>query len=646
MLRNNIYLIIIFLVTNNVIYVNSQTLSTKSKKAINYYDLAMQNMNYQDYSNAIEMLKAAVQADPKFTEAWLLMADAYEYLKEYTKMADACQKALDVGADKYPVTYFFSAQAFFKIGKYSEAIEKANIFLNKKQYTPDQKKESEKIIRNSTFALNALANPVPYNPINIGDSINTENDEYWPSISADENTIVFTRLIPKIKTDMLTLYKYQEDIFISKKKNDKWTLAKEIGSSINTSQNEGSECITSDGRFMYFTACNRPDGKGKCDIYVSEYTTNGWLPAENIGSPINTEFNEKQPSLSADGRLLFFVSNRPGSKGNYDIWVSQLDENNKWTEPVNLGDSINTEDDEQSPFIHPDKHTLYFSSNGWTSMGGYDVFVSYMKNNSLTSWTKPKNLGYPINTNSDEIGFSVNAKGNMAFFSSNRISEKGKDIYQFELYPDVRPISVTYMKGKVYDSETNNAISAKFELIDLDNNQLYLDYSSNTNGEFLVCIPINNQFALNVSHPEYMFYSEHFQLSEDSFKTIPYIKNIALKPIKKGNAIVLENIFFETGSYELKKESQAELNKLIQFLNNNKNIKIEIGGHTDNTGTKEGNKQLSEKRAYVVARYLIDAGIDINRITYKGYGDTQPIDDNTTAQGRSKNRRTEFRIIE
>ena len=397
---------------------------------------------------------------------------------------------------------------------------------------------------------------------------------------------------------------------------------------------------------MYFTACNRPDGKGKCDIYVSEYTTNGWLPAENIGSPINTEFNEKQPSLSADGRLLFFVSNRPGSKGNYDIWVSQLDENNKWTEPVNLGDSINTEDDEQSPFIHPDKHTLYFSSNGWTSMGGYDVFVSYMKNNSLTSWTKPKNLGYPINTNSDEIGFSVNAKGNMAFFSSNRISEKGKDIYQFELYPDVRPISVTYMKGKVYDSETNNAISAKFELIDLDNNQLYLDYSSNTNGEFLVCIPINNQFALNVSHPEYMFYSEHFQLSEDSFKTIPYIKNIALKPIKKGNAIVLENIFFETGSYELKKESQAELNKLIQFLNNNKNIKIEIGGHTDNTGTKEGNKQLSEKRAYVVARYLIDAGIDINRITYKGYGDTQPIDDNTTAQGRSKNRRTEFRIIE
>jgi outer membrane protein OmpA-like peptidoglycan-associated protein len=564
-------------------------------------------------------------------------------LKLYDKVAECCLYALKAGGDKYPASYFFCAQAYFKIGKYNEALEMGTTFLQKKQITPKQSAETEKLIRNCKFAIQSINNPVPFVPNNLGVAVNSKYEEYWPSLSADEELLTFTRLLPKNYNNPETFQNRQEDIYYSRFLNGKWDEARNIGQTINSPQNEGSEFITSDGLKMYFTACNRPDSKGKCDIYYAEKINNEWSEAKNIGAPINTGFNEKQPSLSADGRTIYFVSNRTGSLGYYDIWASDMDENGTWSEPYNLGDSVNTIDDEQSPFIHPDNQTLYFTSEGWTGMGGYDIFLSRKK--SYNQWSTPFNLGYPINTNADETGLVVNAKGDHAYFASDRITENGKDIYDFELYKAAKPILVSYMKGKVFDASDNKPLDAKFELIDLKTqNIISQSVASKYNGEFLVCLPTNCDYALNVSKQGYLFYSENFTFSEINNKNKPLIKNIAMQLVKPGNIVTLNNIFFETGSYSLKHESDIELNKLLQFMLKNQGLNIEIRGHTDNIGDKKLNLILSENRAKAVVDFLIQKGISSSLINYKGYGETKPVGDNVTEEGRAKNRRTEFVI--
>jgi outer membrane protein OmpA-like peptidoglycan-associated protein/tetratricopeptide (TPR) repeat protein len=638
-------LIILFIFFFLPLILFGQNLSTTSKKATKRYEEAMNNMQTHNYNEVIILLDEALSEDKNYTEAWLLKADAFEMLKQYDKVAESCSMALNVGGEKYPVSYFFCAQAYFKIGKYSEALEMATTFINKKQSTPKQSAEAEKLVRNCQFAIQALKNPVPFVPDNLSNNINSKYDEYWPSLSADEEILTFTRLVPKNYNNTDIYNNRQEDIYYSTLIDGTWNEARNIGNTINTPYNEGSEFITSDGLKMYFTACNRPDSKGKCDIYFAEKTNEGWSEAINVGEPVNTGSNEKQPSLSADGRTIYFVSNRTGSFGSYDIWASNMNENGKWTEPYNLGDSINTIDDEQSPFIHPDGQTLYFTSDGWVGMGGYDIFLSRKK--GVNQWTTSFNLGYPINTNADETGLVVNAKGNHAYFASDRIPEKGKDIFDFELYDAAKPVLVSYMKGKVFDAENNKPLDAKFELIDLKSqNIVNQSVASRYNGEFLVCLPTNHDYALNVSKEGYLFYSENFTFIGINDKSKPLLKNIAMQPIKQGNIVVLNNIFFETGSFALKQESTVELNKLLQFMQNNKEIKIEIRGHTDNIGDKNSNIKLSENRAKSVYDFLIQKGINMERMKYKGFGETSPVENNTTEEGRAKNRRTEFAIID
>jgi outer membrane protein OmpA-like peptidoglycan-associated protein len=640
---------VIFIITF-VVYsfgICAQPLSTNSKKAIQLYDMATSSIDRYNYNQAVTILHEAVKIDAQFIEAWLLMADAYDFMNKYDSVVYASENALKVGGEKYPIIFFFCAQAYYRTGEYSKALDKANIFLQKKKYTPNQLEAVKKLIRDCEFALNAIKNPLPFKIKNMGDSINSEYDEYWPGLSADEKTIVFTRLIPREAPTNQFFGNWQEDIFFSTRTDSIWSKARSISNQINTMQNEGAESITADGLKIYYTACNRNDGKGRCDIYYSERSSEGWSKGINIGGPVNTEYNEKQPSLSADGRTLYFVSNRPGGKGKYDIWVSHLQDNGLWTEPSNLGDSINTPDDEQSPFIHPNNRSLYFSSDGWPGMGGYDIFVATKKFPCDTCWSVPKNLGYPINTCNDEIGFIVNARGTMAYYASDRDYAHKRDIYEFELPPQVRPLPVSYMKGVVFDAETYVPLDATFELIDLSNYQtIYRSVSQKNTGEFLVCLPIAHEYALNVSKENYLFYSEHFTLFDTTEIVKPVVKNIALQPIKTGKTVVLNNIFFETNSFELKKSSEVELTKLISFLQKYPDIKIEISGHTDNTGNEKFNLTLSENRAKVVAQYLISHGIDSKRIRYKGYGEKMPVADNNTEEGRSKNRRTEFQIVE
>jgi outer membrane protein OmpA-like peptidoglycan-associated protein len=312
---------------------------------------------------------------------------------------------------------------------------------------------------------------------------------------------------------------------------------------------------------------------------------------------------------------------------------------------VNIGDPINTDKEENSPFIHFDNRTLYFCSDGHTGMGGRDLY--FTKLDSSGKWMAPVNLGYPINTCADEFGLIVNTKGDTAYFSSDKEGGKGKlDLYCFELNKENRPMPVTYVKGIVFNNETKEKIEARFELINLKTGKIvYTSFSDPVKGDFLVTLPSENDYALNVSKEGYLFYSDNFSLKGNWSIIEPFIKNIPLQPIKVGESVVLRNIFFETAKYDLKTESVIELDKLVAFLKTNDKLKIEISGHTDNIGTKEYNQILSENRAKSVYNYLIEIGIDKARLTFKGFGDTKPIDTNDTDAGRSNNRRTEFKII-
>jgi len=280
-------------------------------------------------------------------------------------------------------------------------------------------------------------------------------------------------------------------------------------------------------------------------------------------------------------------------------------------------------------------------------MGGADMFLSKF-DNIKQLWSQPKNLGFPINTSADEINIIVNANANKAYLSSDKASGMGKqDIYYFDLYEDIRPTKVTYLKGKVYDSISKNTLSADFELIDLGSNEIFIkSVSDKLNGSFLICLPVNINYALNVSKEGYLFYSENFSLKNENSNTEPFLMNIALQPIKQGFSVILKNVFFDTDKYELKPESEVELLKLVAFLRSNPKIRIEIGGHTDNIGSEKYNLSLSENRAKAVYKFLINNGIEKLRLTYKAYGFSKPIDNNETPEGRSNNRRTEFKVLD
>ncbi|MBN2348532.1 MAG: PD40 domain-containing protein [Bacteroidales bacterium] len=617
-----------------------QTLSSSKKKAVKAYTAGTQYYQGRDFNNAILSFKQALVIDPEFIEAYLVLAEVYMDNRKPEQAIEYLKKGLEINPDFYPRAFVNLGLLQFNTGNYSEARESFNHFLTTTSVTSQQKKQVDEEIKKCDFALSLKNNPVAFNPVTIGPAINSTYDEYWPSLSADEQTLVITRL----SDSETSPGKKQEDFFISRHTKSGWDTLKSAGFPLNTPDNEGAQSISADGRIMVFTACNRDDGVGRCDLYYSVREGSRWSLPRNMGFPVNTKFKETQPSLSADGRTLYFSSDRPGGNGQLDLWVSKQNENGIWSTPENLGDKINSSGNEMSPFIHQDNQTLYFSSDELPGMGGYDIFLS--RKDSTGSWGKPENIGYPINTYKDEFGLIVNSAGTLAYYSSDIIKEQGKDIFSFELPREVRPIEVSYMKGKVFDVTNKEVLSARFELVDLETGALInQSFSDKQTGEFLVCIPVNKDYMLNVSREGYLFYSDHFALKNTYDKTEPFLKDIPLHPIRAGESMVLKNIFYETGLYQLLPESKLELDKLAAFLNTNSEVKIEIGGHTDNVGSQEYNLTLSENRAKTVMEYLVNSGISAQRLTYKGYGYSKSLAANNTEEGRAQNRRTEMKIM-
>ncbi len=623
----------------------SQELSTGSNRASRLFRSGMDEFGLFNYDEALRLFNQAISVDRNFYEAYMLAGDVFFEINKYQEAAVYYEKAVSINPDFFPMIYFNMGNAWLALGKYEKAREAYRILSEHPGVSERHRNAGLQKIKNCDFAITAMNNPVPFNPESLGPAINTDDDEYWPTLTADEQVLIFTRQVMLNPEGRRRPGNLREDFYISYYRNGNWTEARNIGLPLNSHLNEGAPSLTADGRFIFFTACNRAGGLGSCDIYFAERNGDSWGEPINLGPPVNTHAWEAQPSISPDGKILYFSSNRRGGKGQMDLWYSTRDENGNWSEPENLGDIINTEGNEMSPFIHVDNKTLYFSSDGLTGMGGYDLFVT--RKNEEGEWSEPVNLGYPLNTHFDEIGLIVNARGDKGYFASDRMSGMVRDIYTFDLHPDVRPNEVSYMKGTVYDSDTRRRLRARFELIDLATSAIVIQsFSDGRNGEFLVPITTGRDYALNVSKNGYLFYSDHFALSGFAHQTDPYLKDVPLHPVRTGEKTILRNIFFEFDSYELKSESIVELNKLTEFLLQNPGISIQINGHTDDTGDPGYNKDLSERRAKSVANYLINSGIDHERTQYAGFGETRPIASNETEEGRAENRRTEFQIID
>jgi outer membrane protein OmpA-like peptidoglycan-associated protein len=622
--------------------------SGPDKKAFNLFEQAKSAYDSHQYSKSLALLNEILISNSQFLDAYLLKSDIYQDLDSVDQQINALENIISINPEKNSKIYYLLGKAYYRLGKY-ELSGKAyqNYVMRSDAGNPLTIKANQGIVK-CNEATDLVKNLVPFQLINLGSNVNSADDEYWPSITVDGKTLIFTRLVNPRNSINIQTPVSQEDFYISNQINGIWQISIPF-ESINTIYNEGAQSISSDGKLLFFTACTRSDGRGSCDIYFSRSKNESWSAPQNAGEPINTGSWESQPSISANGESLYFVSNRAGGKGGMDIWKCNLKGfsvtgNPVWGKPVNLGDSINTPGNEMSPFIHSDGKTLYFASDYWPGLGGFDIFYAQQKKDSL--WSSPQNIGYPINSHKDEQGLVVDASGKNAYYSSDRPGSNGMDIYSFELYQSARPTPVSYIKGKVIDDETGAPVCAKVELTDLDNAKSVIRGESCwEKGEFLMCLPLGKEYAFNVSREGYLFYSDNFQLKEKKEIIDPYILEIKMKKVKIGGAVVLRNVFFETGSYELLTESIVELQKLIDFLNLNKTVGIEIEGHTDNVGTELMNLKLSELRAKEVYDFLANKGIDRNRMQFKGYGFSKPVSSNETAEGRTLNRRTEFVII-
>lgn len=615
-----------------------QRYHSTSNRAVRAYSEAVREYDFLYYASAEKLLKQAIEADNDFYEAHVLMGEMYSKIKRYTESAYHYQQAVRIDSLFYKPLFFALANAEFNSGNYSKALIHYEAYVKTGEGNEKNIELAKKAIANCVFADSSVNNPVPFNPVSVGDSVNTRDDEYWPSITADGQTLIFTRQARSDRSARLE----QEDFYFSRYNGKSWSLASNAGRPLNTPQNEGAQTISSDGSYVYFTACDRRGGMGRCDIYYSRYDGRNWTEALNLGAPVNSYYWESQPSINSNGKVIFFASNRPGGIGGMDLWYSASNEAGKWGSPKNLGAAVNTTGDEMSPFIHFDGKTLYFSSNGRTGMGGYDIFVTRL--NPDSTWSSPVNLGYPINTYNDEMGLIIDATGQNAYFSTQRDENHGKDIFYFNLYEAARPEPVSYFKGRVLDSKTGKLLTADYDLVDLIKGKSITSGSTDMYGSFLVCLPSGSNYGLNVTKPGYLFYSGNFMMEGLHTVSEPYIKNILLDPVRVGESLMLTNVFFEVDSWELKNESLAELDKLYNLLVENGNVTAEIGGFTDSTGEDEYNLDLSEKRAKAVVGYLTNRGISSGRLTYKGYGASSPIGDNITYEGRKLNRRTEVII--
>ncbi|MFT7419886.1 MAG: outer membrane protein OmpA-like peptidoglycan-associated protein [Psychromonas sp.] len=626
-MKSKITLVLLFLLTTILSF-------SQDKRAQNFFDRGKDAFLNKEYSQANLFLNKAIERYPEYSIVYYLMGQMSYASRDLVNAKKHYQKLLELEPENlsYVLAYTFLGNDYLKQNKYAEA----KVYLVKaltkiRKGTPNYR-QIERQIKECSLALEILKNPLNIEPSEMAGVLNFKDKQYFPVFTADGQSIYFTARNNGEDSD--------EDIFISQLEGDTWTYPKSLSDNINTNYNEGTCTISADGKTMVFTSCEGRVGIGGCDLFISKLTGMGWSIPENMGPEVNSPNWDSQASLSSDGTMLVFCSDRYGGEGEKDLYVSELDEMKRWTKARNLGKVINTPKDDVSPFLHANGTSIFFASKGHAGLGGFDLF---MTNREKKNFTNPLNLGYPINDGSDQFALVISADGKQAYFSK----ELGNKVrmYQFDVPKELMDKFGTtfYLKGHVVDAITRRPLAARIQLINLNTNDVVSTIQANKDtGEYLAVLPFDGNFGLYIEYENYFFKSLAFSFDSKAKKSNKELE-IELDEINKNKIEVLNNIYFDEASWDLKPESLVELSKLADFLWKNSSLNVEISGYTDNVGGVKANLSLSKKRAQSVVEYLINEGLNSSSLAAKGFGETFPVAKNDSQEGRSKNRRIEIR---
>ena len=601
------------------------------------------------FSEATDILRSLNDKEEyPIVNYYLALIYIYKPDNNFTLAEQYLKKVIDACPDDIPEAYFHLGKLAYTTNQKCDAINYFKKFLTYQGDFDTLFTEAKMLMKWSEEICELINYPVPFNP-KIVKGISSQLDDYLVSLSPDNEIAYYTR---KTKDFQISGYKsepaFQEKFYFSYRIADNvFDNGKEMPYPFNRNENEGGATITGNNKELIYTVCKMvtsPRQYYNCDLYSSKNIKGYWtdiVPLERVNRP---DTWESMPSVTADGKELYFVSNRPGGVGGYDIYKSFKDENGEWSEPINLGEPINTPGDEKSPFIHTDTRTLYFSSNGRPGMGGYDIY--YVKLNDDNEKLEVKNIGYPINTENDEMGFIVSIDGKYGYFSSNNIKNEsigGMDFYYFSLYNEAKPEEVILVKGNLKSDDTTKPIKATVQIKSMESKRITF-IPVDEDGDYVASLLKNEDYLLTIKGED-IVYQSTYVAAKDSI-TAPVIKlEMEVQPIEVGKHYRLHNIYFAFNSADILANSQKVLDEFIVFLNDHPTLQIGIEGHTDNVGSDEFNLILSENRAKAVYNYLVNNGIDANRLQYKGFGESSPIATNDTEEGRAMNRRTEFVIL-
>ena len=610
-------------------------LSSTNKKAVDAYEKGVLALKERNIEKAFSEFEEAIERDKLFSEPYFQLGRLYEQNRQFGNAILNYEKAVNA-QEKTSVTEIAAQQVgqlYLKKGDYQKAL----VFLEKGigAVTIANQKRYKTRIDNCKFALETVKNPLIINPLELPKSVNRFQSQYFPVMTADRETLIYTG-----NQDS------DENLYVASVKDKIWSEPVSISEKINSKENEGTASISADGRTLVFTSCGGRKGFGSCDLFIAYKRGNDWTSPQNLGASVNSPEWESQPSLSADGRTLYFVSDRKGSLGKRDIWMSKLDSVNTWLKATNLGNPVNTIEDDLSPFIHANGKTLFFASEGHVGMGGLDL---YFTENQKDKWINPENLGYPLNTFEDQVALFITADGKQAYYSLERDQEdkyRRAKIVEIEVPASLQAKfrATSFLKGNVYDATTKQKLQADIELIALKNNELVGKISSDVQtGNYTFVLASGGDYGVFVSKKGYFFKSLNFDFSDKI--GLDKIVDIPLEPIKKEAKEILNNIFFDTAKWDLKSESTVELDKLVALLKANPDLPIEISGHTDDVGKDTDNLILSQKRAKSVVDYLAKKGVNVLKIKAEGYGKTLPFVPNISDENRKLNRRIEVKFL-
>lgn len=625
------------------------------------------------YKEAISYYVAANQFNPNNALLNYKLGKCYLYSNFKLKAIPHLEKALFLNPKIDPKIHYYLGQAYHLNMKWDKAIDEFKTF--RKSLNPTDsvkyKEELKKRMDECYVGKEQVQNPnrvVTGNIENIGPSVNTQYNEYKPVVSADESIMMFTSCRPNTTGGKIAgdINDYFEDIYIATKKNGKWAPAENIGIPINTMNHDANSGLSADGQKLLIYV-----GYNNGDLYEAQLNGTVWSIPVAMNKNINTMYHESSASYSPDGKSVYFVSDKPGGIGGGDIYISTKDDKGEWGPAVNMGNILNTPYGEESVFMHPDGKTLYFSSQGHGTMGGYDIFKSSFENGK---WGLPQNIGYPINTTGDDVFFVTSASGQHGYYASTGYYG-GNDIFMVTIVPQdkqmtlnnednllasleapiketvvaqkivIKESQLTILKGTITDAATGKPVEATIEIVDNEKNVVIATFKSNAaTGKYLVSLPAGKNYGISINKPGYIFHSENIDIPANSaFKEV--VKDISFKPMEVGNKVVLNNVFFNYNESSIREQSRNEIERLALMMFKNPSLKIEISGHTDSKGTDEYNQKLSEARAKAVVDYLIMLDVEPERLTYKGYGKNRPVASNDTEEGRALNRRTEVEII-